>query len=306
MRIDQRNAGASVSIAANNSPYTIDRFQITQNGSVASTVQRSTVVPAGQGFTNSLFTTVATAEPAVATGNKTYGYYYKLEGFSTSDLGWGTASAQTITISFWVRSSVAGTYSFSVMNSSFTRSYNTSYAITAANTWEKKIITITGDTGATAIDTTNGTSIALVFDLGFSTMYETATANTWLSSGLYALSGCVKLSSTVGATFYLTGLQLEAGSTATEFERRSYGTELALCQRYYEITTSLMSTSAWTALINVVFWKVDKRVTPTVLTATSDSGGSGVTFAALSTHSAYQGTGNSIIGSCTVRGGSEL
>ena len=233
MRIDQRNNGASVAWAANTSGYTIDRFKNVQNGSVASTVQRSTTVPTGYGFTNSLFTTVTTAEPAVATGNKTFGYYYNIEGYNVSDLGWGTAAARTITISFWVRSSVTGTFAFSVMNTSYARSYNTSYSIGSANTWEKKTFTIPGDTGATSINTTNGNAIQLVFDLGFSTQYETSTANTWLASGAYALSGCVKLSSTLNATWYLTGLQLEPGSAATEFERRPIGTELALCQRYY-------------------------------------------------------------------------
>jgi hypothetical protein len=233
-RIDQRNAGASVAFAANTNGYTIDRWKLTQNGTAASTVQRSTVVPTGQGFTNSLLTTITTAETAVGTGNKTCGYYYMLEGYDTSDFGWGTTSAQTITISFWVRSSVVGTYSFSVMNTAWNRSYNSSYTITTANTWEKKIFTVPGDTGATSMDTTNGTALSLVFDLGFSPMYESATANAWQGSSSYALSGCTKLSSTVGATFYLTGLQLEVGTSATEFERRPFGVELALCQRYYE------------------------------------------------------------------------
>jgi hypothetical protein len=305
MRIDQRSDGSSLSFPANSSGYAVDRFKFITNGSAAATVQRSTTVPTGQGFTNSLLTTITTAEPAVASGNKVTTYYYSLEGFNVSDLGWGTASAQSITISFWVRSSVTGTFSFSVMNTSFARSYNSSYTISAANTWEKKTFTIPGDTGATSIDTTNGNAIQLVFDLGFSTLYETSTANTWLASGAYALSGCVKLSSTLNATWYLTGLQLEAGSTATEFERRPIGTELALCQRYYEQSNTLMSTSSWTALINVLFWKVLKRATPT-LTATSESGGSGVAFAALGAFSAYQSVGNSVIGSVQVRGESEL
>jgi hypothetical protein len=120
------------------------------------------------------------------------------------------------------------------MNTAFNRSYNISYTITTDNTWEKKIFTIPGDTGATSINTTTGIAISLVFDLGFSPMYESATANAWQGSSSYALSGCTKLSSTVGATFYLTGLQLEVGSTATDFERRPIGTELALCQRYFE------------------------------------------------------------------------
>jgi hypothetical protein len=251
-RLDQRNAGASVTWAANTNGYTIDRWKLTQNGTVASTVQRSTVVPTGQGFTNSLLTTITTAETAVGTGNKTAGYYYMLEGYDTSDFGWGTASAQTITISFWVRSSVVGTYSFSVMNTAFNRSYNSSYTITTANTWEKKIFTIPGDTGATSMDTTNGIALSLVFDLGFSPMYESSTANAWQGSSSYALSGCTKLSSTVGATFYLTGLQLEAGSTATDFERRPIGTELALCQRYYQKTYELGTAPGTVTLVGAI------------------------------------------------------
>jgi hypothetical protein len=272
MRIDQRNSGASVAWAANTSGYTIDRFKNTQNGSVASTVQRSTTVPTGYGFTNSLFTTVTTAEPAVATGNKTFGYYYNLEGYNVSDLGWGTASAQTITISFWVRSSVTGTFSFSVNNTAYARNYNTSYAISSPDIWEKKTFTIPGDTGATSIDTTNGNAIQLIFDLGFSTTYEGSTANTWLSSGAYALSGCTKLSSTLNATWYLTGLQLEAGSTATDFERRPIGIELPLCQRYYQKFSfanneqvgnmSAYSTTGVAGMIKP--WIFEMRATPTL------------------------------------------
>jgi hypothetical protein len=266
MRIDQRSSGSSLSFPANTSGYCIDRFKFTTNGSAAATVQRSTTVPTGQGFTNSLLTTITTAEPAVASGNKVTTYYYSLEGFNVSDLGWGTASAQSITISFWVRSSVTGTYSFSVMNTSFARSYNSSYAISAANTWEKKTFTIPGDTGATSIDTTNGNAIQLVFDLGFSTLYETSTANTWLASGAYALSGCVKLSSTLNATWYLTGLQLEAGSTATDFERRPIGTELALCQRYYwKVSTNIgRVVDASNSVQPAIYMKQTMRTAPTL------------------------------------------
>jgi hypothetical protein len=239
MRIDQRNAGAAVSWAANTNGYTIDRWKLTQNGTVSSTVQRSTNVPAGQGFTNSLLLTVGTAETAVGTGNKTFGYYYMIEGYNVSDLGWGTASAKTITISFWVLSNITGTFSFSVMNTAWNRSYNSSYTITTAGAWEKKTFTVAGDTGATAMDTTNGNALSLVFDLGFSPMYESSTANAWQGSSSYALSGCTKLSSTVGGVFYITGVQLEAGSSATEFERRPIGTELALCQRYYDKSYSM-------------------------------------------------------------------
>jgi hypothetical protein len=310
MRIDQRNAGAAVSWAANTAGYTVDRFKITQNGSVTSTIQRSTNVPAGQGFTNSLLLTVGTAEPAVGTGDKTFGYYYMLEGYNVSDLGWGTASAKTITISFWVLSNVIGTYSFSVMNTSFSRSYNSSYTITTLGAWEKKTFTIPGDTGATSIDTTNGNAIQLVFDLGFSPIYETSTANTWLAPGAYALAGCTKLSSTVGGVFYIAGVQLEAGSTATEFERRPIGTELALCQRYYENVGTYISTTSWTAIVNTVFPKVQKRSNPTITTVPAGGSGAVFTWQGSTTETgsgaAIQTAGNSTVVQGDVRFSSEL
>jgi hypothetical protein len=265
MRIDQRNGGTSVAWAANTAGYTVDRFKQTQNGAVASTIQQTTDVPAAQGFTSSLSRIITTAEPAVASGNKTCGYYYMLEGYNVSDFLWGTASAKPITISFWVKSSVTGTFSFSVMNTTFTRSYNSSYSISSANTWEKKTFTVPGDTGATAIDKTNGNGIQLVFDLGFSSIYESSTANTWQGSISYALAGCVKLSSTLGATFYLTGLQLESGSTATPFETRFIGNELAMCQRYYEFCNYLSNRTylpSSGAIRQFTQFKVTKRAVP--------------------------------------------
>jgi hypothetical protein len=301
MRIDQRNAGASVSNGTTDA-YCLDRFSFAGSPASKFTAQRSTTAPSG--FTNSL---LITSSSAYTVGASDFFYVMQgIEGFNVSDLAFGSASAQSITISFWVRSSLTGTFGGAVRNkiAGADRSYPFSYSISASNTWEKKTITVAGDTSGTWT-TDNSCSITVCIGLGVGTTFS-GTAGAWAGSNLVSSSGATSVVGTNGATFYITGVQLEAGSTATDFERRPYGTELALCQRYYEITTGLMSTSAWTALINVVFWKVEKRVTPTVLTATSDSGGSGVTFAALSTHGAYQGTGNSIIGSCTVRGGSEL
>jgi len=127
-----------------------------------------------------------------------------------------------------------------------------------------------------------------------------------LASGAYALSGCVKLSSTLNATWYLTGLQLEAGSTATDFERRPIGTELALCQRYYEVIISqLCHNTAWATSYNQGFWKATKRVSPTI-TLTNNSTGSGAVFSVLSTNSVYQSTANSAVGTIDVRGDAEL
>ena len=228
MRIDQRNAGASVSVNSASSPYCPDRFQARiEQATAGMTAQQSTTVPAG--FINSLLMTV-TNTTAPAAGNRVHTRQI-IEGFNVADLGWGSASAQTVTLSFWVRSSVTGTYGVGFINSAENRSYVGTYIVNTANTFEYKTITLPGDTSGTWI-TNNGNGIRLTFDLGSGTSFN-ATANAWVAQEACRTSGCVNFQQNSGATFYLTGVQLEPGTVVTPFERRSYGQELALCQRYF-------------------------------------------------------------------------
>ena len=228
MVIDQRNAGASVTIASGGT-YTLDRYQAWASASSKYSVQQnagSVTPPAG--FKNYLGVTSLAATSLGASD-----YYYiaqKIEGFNTADLNFGSASASTITISFWVRSSLTGTFGCSISNASENRFYPFTYTISAANTWEQKTVTIAGDTSGTWASTTS-TGIQLIFGLGIGTTYS-ATAGAW-GSGSYGATGATSVVGTSGATFYITGVQLEVGSTATSFDYRPFGTELALCQRYY-------------------------------------------------------------------------
>jgi hypothetical protein len=232
MRIDQRNAGASVSVTATG--YPVDRFYINANSNGVISGQRSTTAPTG--FTNSALMTVTTARTSIAASD-VYGIRQTLEGFNTADLAWGTASAQTVTLSFWVRSSIAGTYAVSFFNGAFNRSYVATYTVNAANTFEYKTVTVAGDaTGTWATDNTG--SINVFWDLGSGSTYV-GTAGLWSGSGLLRPSSSTNWISTNGATFYITGVQLEPGTVATPFERRSFGAELALCQRYYAKTYAL-------------------------------------------------------------------
>ena len=222
MRIDQRNAGASVTYDGS-SGYLVDRFFSSEIGNGAFTLQQVTDAPAG--FVNSIKMTVTTPQ----TGTLNAGLSHPIEGLNVADLGWGTANAKTITLSFWVKSSVTGAMGGSIQNSAQDRSYPFNYTVNTTNTWEYKTITIAGDTSGTWL-TTNGIGVLLRFMYGTSV---TGAANAWAADNYRAPTGSVFPITTSGATWFVTGVQLEVGSTATPFERRPYGTELALCQRYY-------------------------------------------------------------------------
>jgi hypothetical protein len=230
MDIDQRNNGASVT--GNNGAFSVDRFRAASTQSSKFTMQQnagSVTPPAG--FSNYLGITSSSAY-SVLTGD----YFLvgqPVEGFNTSDLAFGTASAATITLSFWVRSSLTGTFGGSINNSAYNRSYPFSYTISAANTWEQKSITIAGDTTGTWIGATNGVGLYAWFNLGTGAT-GSGTAGAWSASALYAPTGATSVVGTSGATFYVTGVQLERGSNATSFEFRDYGRELIMCQRYYQ------------------------------------------------------------------------
>jgi hypothetical protein len=227
MRIDQRNAGATVTPATG--AYTVDRFAQTQNGGGVVSYGQSSTVPTG--FTKSLVATVTTPDSSIAASD-VYRLYQYIEGFNCLDLAFGTASASTVTVSFWVRSSITGTYCLGLQNGTYNRGYAANYTINSANTWEYKTVTIAGDTtGTWATDNTAG--IAVFWDLGSGSSYN-QTASTWAATNTWKTSSQTAWISTSGATFYLTGVQLEVGTAATPFERRQYGQELALCQRYYE------------------------------------------------------------------------
>jgi hypothetical protein len=230
MVIDQRNAGASVTVNDGNVRYTLDRWAGQgQSSDGVFTVQQSSV--AATGFINSLLATVTTADASLG-ATQIYRLIQRVEGFNVADLGWGTANAQSVTLSFWVRSSVTGTFGGVINNSAANRSYPFTYAISAANTFEQKTVTIAGDTSGTWL-TNNGVGISLTFGLGVGSSYS-GTAGSWSGSEFYSATGATNLLATNGATFYITGVQLEKGSTATSFDYRPYGTELALCQRYYQ------------------------------------------------------------------------
>jgi len=226
MVIDQRNAGASVTITTAEQ-FITDRWQFAPSVSSKLTGQQSSVAPTG--FSNSLLFTSSAATSVSASDY--YFLQHKVEGFNFADMSWGTANAQTVTLSFWVRSSITGTYGGALVNSAQDRSYPFSYTISVANTWEQKTITVAGDTTGTWVVATNGTGVRLRFGLGVGSTYS-GTANAWAASNLMSVTGATNWIGTSGATFYITGVQLEKGSTATSFDYRPYGTELALCQRY--------------------------------------------------------------------------
>tara|TARA_R100001463_G_scaffold136412_1_gene201714 strand:+ start:1 stop:1074 length:1074 start_codon:yes stop_codon:yes gene_type:complete len=228
-QIDQRNSGSEV-IPANND-YFIDRFRY--NASQASKLkvqQNAQVISPPEGFSHYLGVTVH-SNHTVASSDFFFLTYF-VEGFDSAHLNFGKSTAKTITISFYVQSSVTGTFSGSLLNASENRAYPYTYTISSANTWERKTITIAGDTTGTWVGGTNGRGLMITFSLGMGSNF-TGTAGQWNASDDYGATGeNVKFVENASAQWKITGVQLEVGSQATPFEHRSFGEELQLCKRY--------------------------------------------------------------------------
>lgn len=300
MMIDQRNAGASVT--PTDGQYLVDRFLTGVSQASKLTAQQSSTAPAG--FSNSLLITSSSAYSVTSTDY--FDIQQRIEGFNTADLMWGTANAATVTLSFWVRSSLTGTFGGCIRNSGQIYSYVFSYTINAANTWEQKTITIAGPTSGTWIGATNGIGMIVQFALGMGSTLSN-TAGSWYSGNYRSATGATSVVGTNGATFYITGVQLEKGSTATSFDYRPYGTELQLCQRYYQSLGGGVTTSGNLVITLGLFCPV--RATPTV--TTSLTSGSGASFGVWSTGQQgftqlVQGGNNSANSSAVVTASAEL
>jgi hypothetical protein len=281
MRIDQRNAGASVT--ANNDIYGADRFKISTGYTSKATIQQSTTAPTG--FNNSI---LLTSSAATSTASGDYMTFLQvIEGLNVADLGWGTANAKPITISFWVRSSLTGTFGGSISNAGSSRSYVYTYTISAANTWEQKTVTIAGDTSGTWL-TTNGVGFIVRFSIAMGSTYSTASTNTWLAGDYEGATGQTQILNTSGATWYITGVQLEQNTSATPFERRLYGNELALCQRYFWKTDIIyrlcIISSAGNGFQGMIQMPVSMRAAPTAsVSFIVDGGGGSITSSGVAT-----------------------
>ena len=269
MVIDQRNAGASVTITAGG-VYPVDRFVASEDTDGTMTAEQVQVAPAG--FTDSLVFTTGTADTSLSAAQYC-GAAQLVEGFNVADLGWGTANASTVTLSFWVRSSLTGTFSGALRNSAADRAYVFTYSISSANTWEYKTITVAGDTSGTWL-TNNGIGLRLWFSFGAGSTYSTSTTGSWVAGNFFNQTGSVALIGTASATFYITGVQLERGSTATSFDFRPYGTELMLCQRYFEKIPGFEGSTVPSGQVGrlVYGFKATKRASPTIVLGTASNG----------------------------------
>ena len=271
MAIDQRNAGASAT--SNGSVYTVDRFEF-QMSSVTNVQTYQQVTDAPAGFNKSLkitnnSTTQATAAGVLCTPRQ------KIEGLNTAYLNWGTSDAQTVTVSFWVKASVTGTYPVALTNNNFSRSFVTNYTVSVANTWEYKTVTIAGDTSGTwTVDTTTGINVLFSLDTG--STYQT-TAGSWQAGNYRGTSSDVHFLANASATWQITGVQLEANTTATPFENLQYTTQLQLCQRYLPAFSGISNWFGFGIIINTsrlfstATYKVPTRVAPTGLVISSAS-----------------------------------
>ena len=272
MVIDQRNAGAEVNPAVSTTYY-LDRWQaiLTVAGKFKIGQNAGAVTPPA-GYINYLGCTSLSAYTVGATEN--FAVRQQIEGLNVADLAFGTASAATVTLSFWVYSSLTGTFGGALKNSAGSRVYPFTYTISSANTWTQASVTVAGDTTGTWL-TTNGAGLIVHFSLG-SGATTSGPAGAWSATNYSSVTGAVSVVGTNAATWYVTGVQLEKGSTATSFDYRPYGTELALCQRYYEVIEYIYLMFPWGSGTQVirswVNYKVTKRAAATFTFGTKIEG----------------------------------
>jgi hypothetical protein len=240
MTIDQRNNGASVSLTSGGGfSYAADRWYVENATDGTATIQQITDAPTG--FSNSIRYTVTATDSSLASDQSAF-IQQRIEGFNFADMLYGTANAQTVTVSFWVKSSVTGTFGLALANSAYNRGYPASFTVVTANTWEQKSVTIAGDTTGTWIGSTNGIGVRVSFGIAVGSA-RSSTAGAWAAAVVLGVTGQVNLMATNGATFQVSGVQLEKGSSATNFDYLPYGTELQLCQRYFQPITNYVGSS---------------------------------------------------------------
>jgi len=260
MVIDQRNAGASVTPTTDGT-FSVDRWRCGLSVTSKFSVQQnagSVTPPAG--FTNYLGVTSLSGYTVGLSEN--FRISQSIEGFNTADLGWGTVNAQTVTLSFWVRSSLGpGTFGGAIKNSAETRVYPFNYSISASNTWEYKTITIPGDTTGTWVGATNGNGLGVHFSLGTGATVS-GTAGAWQGGNLFSATSAVSVVGTNTATWYITGVQLEKAPQATAFDYRDYGRELIMCQRYYEKSYDLDAVPGTNSLPGLTYASVGSNLVP--------------------------------------------
>ena len=280
MVIDQRNAGASITIPSTGSTYSVDRwFFATSQASKLSAQQNGGAITPPVGFANYMGITSLSAYSVTSTDY--FDFIQSVEGYNLADLGWGSANAKTVTLSFQVYSSLTGTFGGVISNGSFNYQYPFTYSIPVANTWTTISVTIAGPTSGTW-NITNSVGAYVIFGLGAGSTVS-GTAGSWATQSIRSATGATSVVGTSGATFYITGVQLEVGTSATGFEYRQYGTEYNLCLRYFEQTfpygTTLANYTGTNNSPNVRAmyinangsnpmgwshdWKVTKRASPT-------------------------------------------
>ena len=300
MEIDQRNAGASVSFATGANGYALDRWYIDNATDGAFTIQQVSDAPAG--FLNSIKATVTSTDTSLgATQDAFIGQ--RIEGLNLTDLGFGTASASSVTLSFWVKSSLTGSFGGSLMNSAYNRSYPFSFTINVANTWEQKTINIAGDTSGTWL-TTNGIGMRLSFAMAAGSSYS-GTANAWGSSLVFQPPGSVNVLGTSGATFQIAGVDLRKGTftSAPAWDWRPYGTEFMLCQRYYQTVVALITVSGGNGRVPIPSTQVPMRATPAVTSSYIYNSESGSTTIASPTYAGIAANGSAYTSQITAGSG---